>query len=103
LDISKSISCPSCKGKSFLAKYEATYVYTYKINTPTAESSISESQNLPFLFDSRDQSSSRQYIECQNCGAKYPCSFNLGNNNIDFTILRKAIRGDHVTTPEFLG
>lgn len=103
LNLSESISCPSCNGENFLAKYEATYVYTYKIDTPNTKDLTNSSENLPFLFDKRDQSSSKQYIECQKCGAQYPCAFKLGVDKIDFTILRRAIRADHVTKPEFLG
>lgn len=103
MNISQSISCPTCNGKNFLAKYEATYVYTYKIDNPRTKALTDNSENLPFLFDKRDQPSSKQYIECQKCGAQYPCSFKLGTDKIDFTILRRAIRGDHVATPEFWG
>lgn len=101
MNISQSISCPQCNGRDFHAKYEATYVYTYAINTATSLNTTEE--NLPFMFDKRDQGSSKQYIECKECGAQYPCSFKLNTNKIDFTILQKAIRADHKDAPEFLG
>lgn len=103
MNLSQSISCPSCNGKSFLARYEATYVYTYKIDTPDTQISSNDKDNLPFLFDRRDQSASNQYIECMKCGTRYPCSFKLDSNKVDFTILQRAIRGDHVKSPEFFG
>lgn len=101
MNISESLSCPECNGRGFNAKYEATYVYTYAINTSSSLNNAEE--NLPFMFDKRDQGSSKQYIECKDCGAQYPCSFKLDADKIHFTILQKAIRADHEDKPEFWG
>lgn len=103
MNIDKSIYCPLCDNNDFLLKYEATYIYTYKINASESKAAKNNVENLPFLFDKRDISSSRQYIECVKCRSKYPCSFEPGSNKIDFTILRKAIRSDHTNKPEFWG
>lgn len=103
MKLDKSIECPSCHGKNFTAKYESTYVYSYKINTPDNDKRTDKEGPLPFLFDNREQKGAKQYIECEECGTKYPCSFSMDSQKIDFTIVRKAIRGDHVETPEFFG
>ncbi|WP_425449209.1 hypothetical protein [Dethiothermospora halolimnae] len=100
MDINKSIKCPKCNGSNFLAKYEATYVYSYNIDTADISS---KKETLPFLFDNREQCNTKQYIECQDCKEKYPCSFKQGEGEIDFTIIKKAIRAPHKETPEFLG
>ncbi|MBC2581380.1 hypothetical protein [Clostridium sp. DJ247] len=84
-------------------KREATYLYTYKISTPNTESRSIENEPLPFLFDNREQTDSKEYLECDECGHKYPCVFDRERQKIDMTILRKAIRADHQHYPEFLG
>ncbi|AUS95663.1 hypothetical protein CDQ84_01780 [Clostridium thermosuccinogenes] len=102
MDLSEHIICPVCKGKSFKAKYEATYVYSYVIDSD-APGLRNREEFLPFLFDNREQKEARQYVECDTCGARFPCQFSHGNKGIDFTILQKAFRSDYVEKPEFLG
>ncbi len=94
--------CPSCGGQHFSVKREATYVYTYELETPDNENHITE-EALPFLFDNREQTGNREYLQCTQCGAQYPCDLDRQHDHIRFTILRKAIRADHQSNPEFLG
>ncbi len=101
MKISESLVCPKCNSKNFEVKHEATYLYTYKIDTVNVNDE--ELENLPFLFDNREQTCFKEFIECNQCGTKYPCSFNKENQTVDLTIMKKAIRSDKVQTPEFLG
>jgi hypothetical protein len=103
LKIDESLVCPKCNSKNFEMKHEATYLYTYKIDLVNIHVNEEGLENLPFLFDNREQTCFNEFIECNNCGAKYPCSFNKDKQTIDLTIMRKAIRADHVKNPEFLG
>lgn len=103
MKLNESLTCPKCNGKNFEIKHEATYLYTYKIDTVNGNINGEESENLPFLFDNREQTCFKEYIECNQCGTQYPCSFDKDNQTIDLTIMKKAIRADHVKTPEFFG
>jgi DNA-directed RNA polymerase subunit RPC12/RpoP len=103
LNINELIVCPKCNNKNFEMKHEATYLYTYKIDTIDTNVEGEELENLPFLFDNRQQTSFSEYIECNHCGTKYPCCFDKNNQTIDLTIMKKAIRADNVKSPEFLG
>jgi len=103
LKINESLVCPNCKGENFEMKHEATYLYTYKIDTINVYIDDKGLENLPFLFDNREQTCFKEFIECNQCGAKYPCSFDKDNQTIDLTIMKKAIRADNVKTPGFLG
>jgi DNA-directed RNA polymerase subunit RPC12/RpoP len=103
LKINESIVCPKCNSENFEIKHEATYLYTYKINMTNANVEDEESENLPFLFDNREQTGFKEYIECNECGTKYPCCIDKVNQTIDLTIMKKAIRADNINNPEFLG
>lgn len=98
-----TIRCPQCSGENFTAKYESTYIYSYKIEPPENQDNNHENHTLPFLFDDREQKSSKQYIECDDCGAKYSCEFTLGSKQLDFTIVKKAIHSKYTERPEFWG
>lgn len=101
MKISESIECPKCKGKEFSIKHESTYLYTYKINTPEVTNSSKENEFLPFLFDNREHVSLKQYIYCEKCKSKFPCSFDVGDEKINLTIIQKAIRSDYIQDVEF--
>ena len=101
--INESLICPKCNGKNFEIKHEATFLYTYKIDIESASIENEESKNLPFLFDNREQTCFKEFIECNNCGTKYPCSIDKYNQTIDLTIMKKAITADNIEEPEFLG
>lgn len=100
MKIDRNIVCTKCRGTSFVAKREATYVYSYKIDGETNKNNCEE---LPYLFDNREQMNSKEYLECEKCGACYPCVIEKGDDGIEFVILQKAIRSEYVTKPEFLG
>jgi DNA-directed RNA polymerase subunit M/transcription elongation factor TFIIS len=106
LKINESLKCPRCDSENFEMKHEATYLYTYKIDTANSNNNNNnndESENLPFLFENREQTSFKEYIECHNCGNRYPCSFHKDSQTIDLTIMKKAIRADNVDKTEVLG
>lgn len=103
MNIEDTLICPKCNSKDFKMKRQATYVYTYEINTPESNINSSKEDSLPFLFDNREQTESLEYLECDSCGTHYPCPFFTDKQKIDLTILRKAIRADHQSEPEFFG
>lgn len=103
MNIDKSLTCPKCSGKSFEVKRKATYVYTYKLNTPAMENLSDNSEMLPFLFDNREKTDSNEYILCLACGTEYPCSLEENGDRVKLTILQKAIRADSQESPQFLG
>jgi uncharacterized protein YbaR (Trm112 family) len=103
LKINELLVCPKCNGKNFEVKNEATYLYTYKIDTASSIIDSEGIENLPFLFDNREQTCFKEYIECDFCGTKYPCSFDKDSQTIDLTIMKKAIRADNIDTPEYFG
>ena len=103
MNINESLICPKCNGKNFEIKHEATFLYTYKIDMLNEISMRKDQKILPFLFDNREQTCFKEYIECSKCGNKYPCTIDKENQTIDLTIMKKAIRADNVKTPEFFG
>jgi hypothetical protein len=103
MNINKSLTCPKCAGKSFEVKREATYIYTYKVNTPNLENLSANKEGLPFLFDNREKSASNEYLICLDCGAEYQCSLEEDGDKVNLTILQKAIRADNQENPQFLG
>jgi len=102
MNCNNKIVCPFCNSQKFVAKYEATYIYSYILDSD-ALGRKNEDEFLPFLFENREKKEDTQYLECSNCGSKFPCNFGPGENGIDFTILQKAVRADHVENPQFLG
>lgn len=103
MNIDNSITCPKCNGNYFELKREATYVYTYKINSPDTKTWSEEKEALPFLFDNREQVDEHDYLVCTKCGEHFACSLEDNKDKINLTILRKAVRADHQESPEFFG
>lgn len=103
MNIDKYLMCPECKGVNFEMKREATFLYTYKLDTPLTRSWSKEEENLPFLFDYRELLNNMEYLECISCGAKYSHSIESGSPKIHLTILQKAVRADHQDNPQYLG
>jgi uncharacterized protein YbaR (Trm112 family) len=104
IDITTHLTCPKCNNNSFEIKREATYVYTYHINTIKSTSLSINSEALPYLFNNREQKNIKDYLLCKSCGAQYPCSINNNDKNeINLTILQKALRSNHQENPEYLG
>lgn len=100
--MSSKITCPICGNDEFVARFQASYIYSYRIDND-APGSENEDEFLPFLFDNREQVDSKEYLECVKCKNKFPCNFNEGTKGVSMTILQKAIRSDHTVDPEFLG
>lgn len=96
------IICPICGGSRFVAKFQASYVYSYSIDDDAPGSENGE-EFLPFLFDNRKQTGSEEYLECLKCKNRFPCHFNEGIKGVSLTILQKAIRSDHTIDPDFWG
>ncbi len=103
MKINQSLNCPKCGSSHFAVKREAAYLYTYKLDTPDTEHWSWQEEMLPFLFDNREQTHDEEYLQCEECGAKYPCQLDLERSHIQLTILQKAIRSDYTEEPGFLG
>lgn len=103
MNINQPLICPKCQGIHFEMKKEATYLYTYKIETPLTSDDHHKDESLPFLFDNRDKLSSLEYLVCEGCGEQYPCNMDECKIKGKLTILKKAIRSSYVDQPEFLG
>lgn len=101
--IDEDLVCPECKGVHFKVKREATYLYTYNLDTPLTENRSMEHESLPFLFDYREQLDNKEYLECQDCHAKFSCDLESTNSKIHLTILQKAIRSEFENNPGYLG
>lgn len=87
---SSLLICPICKSSNFLIKYEATYVYSYLIDSDAPGTRNTE-EFLPFMFDNREQKNTRQYLECNTCGSIYSCYFNHIDKKINLKDLQAAI------------
>lgn len=96
MKLKEPLICTNCSGSHFTLKRIATYLYNYDLENMNSEA-------LPFLFDNRELMQSREYLQCEQCGAEFPCTLDERNSTINLTIERKAVRADHVTNPEFLG
>lgn len=96
MKLKEPLICTKCSGSNFTVKRVTTYLYNYNLDNNGSEA-------LPFLFDNRELVESHEYLQCKQCGAKFPCVLDVHNSTIDFTIEQKAVRADHVTNPEFLG
>jgi hypothetical protein len=70
-------SCPICNHSELTLRYEASYVYSYVIDSDAPGLKNSE-EFLSFLYDKREQRDTRTYIECNRCGTQYPYNFMNG-------------------------
>ena len=103
MEINEPLICPKCKGNCFEMKREATFLYTYKLDTPLTDQWSKQDEPLPFLFDNREQIRSKEYLKCTSCGAKYPHHIDDDHAQAQLTILKKAVRSNYSKEPEFLG
>lgn len=103
ININKTLKCPNCGGDSFELIREATYIYTYEIDTLGKEPWLNETDAFPFLFNNRKQINEKENLRCKNCSASFPCSLNKNNSEMKLVILQKALRSDFQDTPQFLG
>ena len=66
--------CPICNGKKLTLRYEASYIYSYILDEDAPGLKNSE-EFLSFLYDKREQTDSRTFIECNQCKTQYPYTF----------------------------
>lgn len=71
---SKKYNCPICRSNDLVLKHEASYVYSYVVDSDAPGLKNSEVFSS-FLYDSREQKDSVEYVECSRCGTRYPCGF----------------------------
>lgn len=92
MDRNFPLICPTCNTKNFVLKHEATYVYSYSIDSiSNAPGLKNDKEFLPFMYDNREQKGTSQYLECQGCGAKYPCYFDHWDSKVGLKALNEAI------------
>lgn len=75
----KKNTCPVCSSSKLVLKYEASYVYSYLIDSD-APGTLNKNAFLPFMYDRREQKDIKQYIECDQCGTQFPCYFQEWKN-----------------------
>ncbi len=88
--------CPVCSGDHLILKYEATYEYSYIIDS-NAPGLNNTQEFLPHMYDNREQKDTRQYIECSTCGTNYPCYFDKWTSIINHQTIQKAIDSAHLS------
>lgn len=89
-DHSERLVCPVCEGGKFLLKYQATYVYTYVIDSDAPGLNNAE-RFFSFLYDNREQKETRQYLECDACGSQYQCYFDQWDERVGIKDIQAAI------------
>lgn len=62
--------CPVCKSSNLYFKHEASYVYSYVLDS-NAPGSKNDEIFSPYLYDKREQTSSLEYVECEDCKTRY--------------------------------
>lgn len=90
------VICPVCNNRHLILKYEATYEYSYIIDS-NAPGLSNTKELLPYMYDSREQKDAKQYIECQTCRTHYPCYFDKWTEGITTETIQKAIHSAHLS------
>ncbi len=67
----RAYKCPICQGNDLVLRYEASYVYSYKIDSDQPGRKNSD-EFLSFQYDKRENTSNREYVECNHCGTQFP-------------------------------
>lgn len=83
-------ACPVCASNSLMLKYEASYVYSYAIDS-NEPGTLNVNEFLPFMYDSREQKDIKQYIECNQCGTKIPCYFHEQNQPLNSRTVERVL------------
>jgi hypothetical protein len=89
------VVCPVCNDDHLILKYEATYEYSYIIdsNAPGLNNKVL----LPHMYNTREQKNTKQYIECKTCGTHYPCYFDQWTEKINVKALQEAIHSAYIS------
>jgi ssDNA-binding Zn-finger/Zn-ribbon topoisomerase 1 len=66
--------CPICNNTNLILRYEASYVYSYVIDSDEPGLK-NEEEFMSFLYDKREQKDTRTFVECVTCGTQYPYTF----------------------------
>ena len=66
--------CPICNSSDLVLRYEASYIYSYVIDSDAPGLRNTE-EFLSFQYDKREQKETRKYIECSSCRTQYPDDF----------------------------
>lgn len=90
------IVCPVCNADHFTLKYQATYEYSYRIDS-NAPGINNTTELLPYMYDKREQKGANQYIECTICGTTYPCYFDKWTEGITSKMIQQAITSAHMS------
>ena len=67
-------ACPICNNNKLILRYEASYVYSYVVDSDAPGLKNSD-EFLSFVYDKREQKDTRTFIECNKCGTQYPYTF----------------------------
>jgi transcription elongation factor Elf1 len=78
----QTYNCPICNSADLMLRHEASYVYSYVLDSDAPGRNNSE-EFLSYLYDKREQKDSTDYIVCNKCGTKYPYNFIHGILNQD--------------------
>ncbi|MDF2540441.1 MAG: hypothetical protein K0S47_159 [Herbinix sp.] len=70
----KVYHCPICNCSNLTLRQEASYIYSYGIDSDAPGQQNSE-VFLSYQYDKREQKECRKYIECNRCGTQYPYYF----------------------------
>jgi uncharacterized protein YbaR (Trm112 family) len=90
------VVCPVCNADHFILKYQATYEYSYRIDA-NAPGVFNTEDLLPYMYDRRQQTDAKQYIECENCGTSYPCYFDKWEEGVTTQMIQEAIDAAHTS------
>ncbi|MBP2628641.1 MAG: hypothetical protein H6Q68_3352 [Firmicutes bacterium] len=90
------VVCPVCNDDHLILKYEATYEYSYIIDS-NAPGLNNTKELLPYMYDSREQKDAKQYIECRACGNHYPCYFDKWTEGINTKSIQEALHSAYIS------
>jgi DNA-directed RNA polymerase subunit RPC12/RpoP len=88
--VKQKTDCPVCGSRNLVMKYEASYVYSYSIDS-NAPGTLNINEFLPFMYDNREQKDIKQYIECSQCGTQIPCYFHEQNNALGSKSIERVL------------
>ena len=93
--------CPKCTHGKLYLKDEATYVYTYDIQTDGQVKWKNDEGYLSYLFIDREQKDFRQYVQCNACKEIYHHDVE-NKQDMEMIILKKAVHYNGEISNEFM-